>query len=92
MTEFTARKATLVVDQYPTPQAFRDHFKRVYGPTIAAYRNIADDPERVAALDRDLVDLARGAGLGDNGGAWSGSTCWSRRSAPRTVSCLGRDR
>ena len=68
VTAFTTRKATLVVDQYPTPQAFRDHFKRVYGPTIAAYRNIADDPERVAALDRDLVDLARGAGLGDNGG------------------------
>ena len=68
VTAFTARKATLVVDQYPTPEAFRDHFKRVYGPTIAAYRNIADDPERVAALDRELVELARGAGLGDNGG------------------------
>jgi hypothetical protein len=29
-----------------------------YGPTIAAYRGIADDPDRVAALDRDLADLA----------------------------------
>ena len=34
---------------------FRDYFKAVYGPTIAAYRAIADDPERVAALDADIA-------------------------------------
>ena len=30
---------------------FRDYFKARYGPTIAVYRAIADDPDRVAALD-----------------------------------------
>ena len=58
-----ARKATLTVDHFATPEAFRDYFKRNYGPTIAVYRFIADDPEKVAALDRDLVDLARRFGL-----------------------------
>ena len=33
--------------------------RRVYGPTIATYRFIADDPERVAALDQALADLGR---------------------------------
>ncbi len=48
----------LVVDVFATPEEFRDFFKTNYAPTIAAYRNIADDPEKVAALDRDLVALA----------------------------------
>jgi hypothetical protein len=30
----------------------------VYGPTIVAYRNVADEPEKVAALDHDLTVLA----------------------------------
>ena len=51
----------------PSPEEFRDFFKACYGPTIAVYRRIADDPERVAALDQDLVELARrfdaGAGV-----------------------------
>jgi hypothetical protein len=29
------------------------------GPAIVAYRGIADDPDRVASLDRDLAALAR---------------------------------
>ena len=48
----------------PTPEEFREYFKACYGPTIAAYRNIADDPERVAALDRALAELARRASSG----------------------------
>lgn len=64
--DITARRQTVRVDRFDDPEAFRDYFKTLYGPTIAAYRGIADDPEAVAALDRDLVDLAkrhdRGAG------------------------------
>ena len=63
VTGLAARKATLTVDHFATPEAFRDYFKRNYGPTIAVYRFIADDPDKVAALDRDLVDLARRFGL-----------------------------
>ncbi len=60
------RTQTLVVTQFDTPEAFRDYFKTNYGPTIAVYTAIADDPERVAALDRDLADLARRFDRGDS--------------------------
>jgi len=46
------------VDTFASPEDFRDYFKASYGPTIAAYRGIADDAQRTAALDHDLVDLA----------------------------------
>jgi len=58
--DVVARRATVRVDHFPTPEAFRDYFKARYGPTIAAYRGIADDPERTAALDDQLAELARG--------------------------------
>ncbi|MEU4132099.1 class I SAM-dependent methyltransferase [Streptomyces wuyuanensis] len=54
-----ARRGTVRVDRFTTPEEFRDYFKKNYGPTIAVYRNIADDPERVADLDRELAALAR---------------------------------
>jgi SAM-dependent methyltransferase len=49
----------LRVTHYASPEAFRDYFKINYGPTISAYRFIADDPGRVAALDQDLAELGR---------------------------------
>lgn len=45
------------MNRFGAPEEIRDFFKTCYGPTIAAYRGIADDPERVAALDRDLANL-----------------------------------
>ena len=64
----TSRR-TLTVDQFATPEDFRDLFRRAYGPTVAAYRRIADDPQQVAALDAALVEVARGAArpYGDSG-------------------------
>jgi SAM-dependent methyltransferase len=58
VTDVVARRQTLTVGGYDTPEAWREFWKSVYGPTIVAYRNVADDPERVAALDRDLAALA----------------------------------
>jgi ubiquinone/menaquinone biosynthesis C-methylase UbiE len=63
VTDVEARRQSLRVDAFSTPEAFRDYFKRNYGPTIAVYRFIADDPTKVAALDRDLDDLAVRFGL-----------------------------
>jgi ubiquinone/menaquinone biosynthesis C-methylase UbiE len=57
--DVTVRTQTVAVTHFDTPEAFRDYFKANYGPTIAVYRAIEEDPERVAALDRDLADLAR---------------------------------
>jgi ubiquinone/menaquinone biosynthesis C-methylase UbiE len=55
--DFTARRGRLTVDHFATGTAFRDYFKNNYGPTISAYRNIENDPERVAALDAELAAL-----------------------------------
>jgi SAM-dependent methyltransferase len=55
----TTRRESVTVDRFQDPDAFRDYFKAHYGPTIAVYRGLADDPDRVAALDRDLSSLAR---------------------------------
>ena len=57
VTDLRASQQMLKVDQLADPVTFRDYFKTNYGPTIAAYRGIADDPDRVAELDRALVDL-----------------------------------
>ena len=54
-----ARKQALVVDPYASGEEFRDYFKRTYGPTIAVYRSLADDPDRAAALDAELAALGR---------------------------------
>ncbi len=58
VTDVVARRQALTTDLFPTPEAFRDYWKAVYGPTVAVYRHIGDNPEEVAALDRDLTDVA----------------------------------
>ncbi|GAA2408628.1 methyltransferase domain-containing protein [Streptomyces coeruleofuscus] len=68
VTDVRAERRTVRVDRFETPEAFRDYFKERYGPTITVYKNIAGDPERTAALDRDLADLARDGDLGTGGG------------------------
>jgi SAM-dependent methyltransferase len=58
VTDVVVQRRTLRMDLFPTPEAWRDHWKTIYGPTIAVYRHIGDDPDEVAALDRDLAALA----------------------------------
>jgi ubiquinone/menaquinone biosynthesis C-methylase UbiE len=64
--------------EYPplfgTAAQLRDFYKSNYGPTIAVYKAVADEPDRLAALDRDFAGLfarsdqrAPGAATG----AWS---------------------
>ena len=43
---------------FGTPEEFRDYWRETYGPTIVAYRTVADDPERTAELDAALAALA----------------------------------
>ncbi|MCW3813501.1 class I SAM-dependent methyltransferase [Micromonospora sp. DR5-3] len=59
VTDLVLRRQAVTVDRFAAPEEFRDYFKAHYGPTIAVYRAIAGDPERVAALDHDLAELAR---------------------------------
>ncbi|HWN31544.1 MAG TPA: class I SAM-dependent methyltransferase [Pseudonocardia sp.] len=58
VTDVVAQRRTLAVDRFRTPSEWREFFKAVYGPTIAVYRGLGDDAERVSALDRELDALA----------------------------------
>jgi SAM-dependent methyltransferase len=64
--DVAAARRTLPVDRFADGAEFRDFFKRTYGPTIAAFRGIADDPARVAELDAALAALGDAA-LGTGG-------------------------
>ena len=69
VTDVVARRGTVTITRFPTTQEWREYFKANYGPTIAVYRANAADPERLAALDRDLAEFAtrfvRGQGTMD---------------------------
>jgi SAM-dependent methyltransferase len=58
VTDLGFSRRTVTVDQFGRPEHFRDYFKARYGPTIAAYAGLADEPERAAALDQELAELA----------------------------------
>ena len=77
-----ARRQTVTVDRFAAPEAFRDYFKARYGPTVAAYRAIADEPERTAALDRDLLELARRHARPGGAMDWEYLLVTCRRAAP----------
>ena len=55
--DFVARQEALRVDRFADGAQFRDFMKANYGPTIAVYRFLADDAEKVAALDADMAAL-----------------------------------
>jgi hypothetical protein len=57
VTDVRAERRTLPVDHFADGAAFRDYFKTVYGPTIATYRHIEEEPQRVAALDADIARI-----------------------------------
>lgn len=68
--DITSRRNALAVTHFATGAALRDYFKTNYGPTIMAYRQIADDPARVAALDADLAELGDRALAGSSTMHW----------------------
>jgi SAM-dependent methyltransferase len=82
VTGLEMRRQPVRVDRFDRPEAFRDYFRAVYGPTIAVYRNIADSPDRVAELDRALAELARehGSGSGKFAMEWEYLLVTARRS------------
>jgi ubiquinone/menaquinone biosynthesis C-methylase UbiE len=55
VTGLQTRRQTVVMDHCSNPMEFREYWKRNYGPTIAAYKFNADQPERIAELDRDFL-------------------------------------
>ena len=50
------------------PLAYRDLFKETFGPLVGLYAALADQPDRLAALERDFTDFAVRADEGPPGG------------------------
>lgn len=59
VTDQRAESRLLTVDRFHTPEDFLAFFKKTYGPTIAVYARLANDPAAAAELDQTLIDLAR---------------------------------
>lgn len=66
VTDLRAKRRELPVGRFTSGEQFRRFFAAYYGPTIAAYRNVADDPARTVELDAaiDALADAHGAGTG----------------------------
>jgi SAM-dependent methyltransferase len=54
----TFHRAHVDVHAFPGPSDFRTYFRDNYGPTLMAYRGLADQPERAAELDAALDAVA----------------------------------
>jgi len=57
VTNLVAQRRSVAMTLDGDPAALREFYKRNFGPTIAVYAALADAPQRVAALDRDLLDV-----------------------------------
>jgi ubiquinone/menaquinone biosynthesis C-methylase UbiE len=57
VTALELHRRQVVMDRCADPTEFREYWKRNYGPTIAVYRFNAQDPDRVADLDRDFLEF-----------------------------------
>jgi 2-polyprenyl-3-methyl-5-hydroxy-6-metoxy-1,4-benzoquinol methylase len=68
--DVVAERRGLTVDRFADGAAFRDYFKANYGPTVAAYRGIADQPDRIEALDADIARLGDAALAGTSTMEW----------------------
>jgi SAM-dependent methyltransferase len=56
--DLVLERRELPVALFPGPTDMRSFFARTYGPTISACRNAAGDPDRTAALDDALDEVA----------------------------------
>jgi SAM-dependent methyltransferase len=70
VTDLELTRERLVVDRFADGPEFRDYFKVNYGPTLMAYRGLAEEPDRVAALDAAIDELVAGADLGGGRMEW----------------------
>lgn len=61
-----AERQSLRVDRFPELADFCEYFKSYYGPTIAAYKAVANDQAKVVALDEALTEVASRFRAGDD--------------------------
>jgi SAM-dependent methyltransferase len=55
------------VERAGAPRDYCEFFRRTFGPVVAVYAGLADEPERAAALDREFLDYATRANRGAPG-------------------------
>jgi SAM-dependent methyltransferase len=70
VTDVDAQVRRLRTDRFGTAEQFVEYFRASYGPTIAAFKNLADQPDRAEELRRALVDLAARHDLGGGVMEW----------------------
>jgi ubiquinone/menaquinone biosynthesis C-methylase UbiE len=70
VTDVSAQRRSVVIDRFRTAEEFLDFFKRCYGPTIAVYKFLAEQPDRAASLDQELLGLATRHDRGDGSMEW----------------------
>lgn len=70
VTDVVTERRGLLVDRFIDGAQFRDFFKDNYGPTVAAYRGLGDDHDRVAALDAAIASLGNRALAGSGVMHW----------------------
>jgi ubiquinone/menaquinone biosynthesis C-methylase UbiE len=51
-------------ERAPTPEEYVALYKETFGPVIAVYEALKDDPDRVSVLDREFLDFAQRANRG----------------------------
>lgn len=68
--DLVAEHRTVRVDQFAEPGDFLGFFKEHYGPTIAAYRGLAETPDRAAELDEKLRALGPAFAGSDGSMEW----------------------
>ena len=56
------------VERAASPRDYRELFKQTFGPLVAIREALADQPDRVAALDRDFLEFATRANRRGPGG------------------------
>ncbi|MBF6206584.1 class I SAM-dependent methyltransferase [Nocardia sputi] len=75
------RRENAEIDRFADGAEFRDFFKSYYGPTVAVYKAIAAEPERITRLDRELAELAARHDLGNGRMEWEYLLVTARRAA-----------
>jgi 2-polyprenyl-6-hydroxyphenyl methylase/3-demethylubiquinone-9 3-methyltransferase len=56
------------MEQARSPEEYYELFRRTFGPVVAIYTSLADQPERAAELDQAFLDFVTRANRGPRGG------------------------
>lgn len=70
ITDIQAQKRTVAIHSFHQPEDFLRYFKSHYGPTISVYKFLAEDGDKVKALDKALTELADSFGDAHGDAAW----------------------